>query len=68
MDGLPTWLQLLFVFGSPIAVYVAIRVDLAVLKVKTEHNEQRVNATHELAADAHDRINRLRSLRERDTI
>lgn len=67
MDNLPTWLQLVAILGSPIAVYVAIRVDLAVLKVKAEHVEKRTEAAHELAADAHDRLNRLRHLRERDT-
>lgn len=53
--------------ASGVATYTAIRVEIAILKVRAEHNEKRAEAAHELAADAHDRLNRLRSLRERDT-
>lgn len=32
-------LQLLIALGAPVAVYAAIRADLAQLKVRTERNE-----------------------------
>ena len=51
-----------------LAAYVAIRVDLAVLKLQALHNKERADNAHELASDAHDRLNKLRALRERDTL
>lgn len=47
-------------FIGGIGTYVAIRVDLAVLKTKVDHLEFRSMQNYDQIGDAHDRINRLR--------
>lgn len=59
METAPFWLQLVGFLAPAVAVYVAIRVDLAVLKVRAEHNEKAADDAQKTADEAHHRINRI---------
>ena len=64
---LPAVLSLLGAICGGIGTYIAIRVDLAVQKTRVDYIERAAEAAHELAGDAHDRINKLRKLYDETT-
>lgn len=61
----PDFLQILLpsmlgALGGALISYITIRVDIAVLKARSDFHDAGIRDAHELADEAHTRIDRLR--------
>ena len=53
--------------GAALGAFIAVRVDIAVLKTQTAQFEKLIEAAHTEANDAHARLDRLMKLRSGET-